>query len=596
MAREYRKRKMVRWYDPVHMAQAAVEIVISSALGTRSDVRWMEAAAEKQRIFSYDPDTPQTEEAKEAFSYERGSADHQEKQEFWFDYMADTGDGWRPTLAMAKLVSQERLVLPRLQEPLERGRVLLMGGDEVYPAASRQEYQDRLEGPFAEACEPYRESLKEAPHLYAIPGNHDWYDGLVSFSRLFHQERNMAMWKTRQKRSYFALKLPHDWWLWAVDTQLESDIDWQQVQYFKWVARFMHEYDRLIVCTAEPYWVYAMFDKKPQLENNLQFLLGKEVLGAKNIDLYLSLTGDLHHYRRYQDCEDPSRQKIIAGGGGAFLHPTHHHRVPFLNVREPRNLVPAKARRAASPLTETGAANFEQPAPCDAAAQGAFVEGVSRFKLAKLFPRVEESKPLTRRNLFLGFYNFGFGLVTAVAYFLLGITVQEQCWRELLPPPPCALQDVLILTLLLGGVGICDVSRGQLLRWTWGIAHGMLHVAAVAFMALFLNCLLGPFSVSWYHVGWRIIGLGVWGYVAGPVIVGFYLFVSLNIFKIHQNEAFSSIHIEGYKNFLRLCIRADGTLDIYAIGLRKVPKCGGPLKPELIEHVKICPYSRPGQD
>ena len=39
------------------------------------------------------------------------------------------------------------------------------------------------------------------------------------------------------------------------------------------------------------------------------------------------LTGDDHHYARYQS-DDGLKHKLTAGGGGAFLSATHHLRDP----------------------------------------------------------------------------------------------------------------------------------------------------------------------------------------------------------------------------------------------------------------------------
>ena len=63
------------------------------------------------------------------------------------------------------------------------------------------------------------------------------------------------------------------------------------------------------------------------------------------------------------------------------------------------------------------------------------------------------------------------------------------------------------------------------------------------------------------------------------------MLIALNVFRKHPNEAFSSLRIEGYKSFLRMHIAPDGRLDVYPIGLRRVPKDGGngPLDPHLIE-------------
>jgi len=61
--------------------------------------------------------------------------------------------------------------------------VLVFGGDQVYPSPSREEYQRRLVAPYAAAFGD--DTTSERPHVYAVPGNHDWYDGLSAFTRLF---------------------------------------------------------------------------------------------------------------------------------------------------------------------------------------------------------------------------------------------------------------------------------------------------------------------------------------------------------------------------------------------------------------------------
>jgi len=62
------------------------------------------------------------------------------------------------------------------------------------------------------------------------------------------------------------------------------------------------------------------------------------------------------------------------------------------------------------------------------------------------------------------------------------------------------------------------------------------------------------------------------GYVLGPLLMGFYLFISLRFFRRHSNEAFSALHIPDYKNFVRMHIDHTGRLTIYPIGLRKIPR------------------------
>ena len=69
--------------------------------------------------------------------------------------------------------------------------------------------------------------------MLALPGNHDWYDGLTAFLRLFTQDRMIGGWRTEQKRSYFTVQLPHRWWLVGLDSQLDSYFDDPQLKYFE---------------------------------------------------------------------------------------------------------------------------------------------------------------------------------------------------------------------------------------------------------------------------------------------------------------------------------------------------------------------------
>ena len=93
------------------------------------------------------------------------------------------------------------------------------------------------------------------PHLFAIPGNHDWYDGLTSFTRLFTQRSWIGAWRTRQRRSYFALRLSDRWWLWATDIQFDTYIDGPQLEYFRKASADLKDGHRVILATAKPSWV-----------------------------------------------------------------------------------------------------------------------------------------------------------------------------------------------------------------------------------------------------------------------------------------------------------------------------------------------------
>ena len=76
-------------------------------------------------------------------------SDLMRKQEAWIDFIADTGDGFAATYTVAYAASQPRL--RTVSDSTERGTVLVLGGDLVYPTPTRDEYKHRLIAPLAAA-------------------------------------------------------------------------------------------------------------------------------------------------------------------------------------------------------------------------------------------------------------------------------------------------------------------------------------------------------------------------------------------------------------------------------------------------------------
>ena len=124
------KPKMTGWYDPVQLTQ------------DRNPRRNLDCLRPVRRqAGSFRRDQSDAEKPFDAsFVYSRESED----AAFWFDFIADTGDGWDSTYAMASLLAEPELRPAGTAEPLARGRLLVMGGDQVYPTASVQGYADRL--------------------------------------------------------------------------------------------------------------------------------------------------------------------------------------------------------------------------------------------------------------------------------------------------------------------------------------------------------------------------------------------------------------------------------------------------------------------
>jgi hypothetical protein len=369
----------------------------------------------------------------------------------------------------------------------------------------------------------------------------------VAFTRLYCSGRWFGGWKTQQPRSYFALKLPHDWWLLGTDVQLGSDIDRPQVEYFCEIASRMSKESRIILCNAEPEWIY-------------QAVYGRDVIGAgSNLSFLEShvlkrhvavfLAGDLHHYRRHEAPD--GTQKISAGGGGAFLHPTHG-----LDV---------------SILPETVASGIMTPA----------------FALKASFPDQKTSRRLAWRNLAFPFLNPWFGIVPATLYLLTAWSAKANvgslglsAWGQALETTfgaivngPFAVFWVLVIFL---GFFLFTDTRSKRYRVIAGPIHALAHLSAVfliAWAATYLGvsvCGLEFGSIRQLLLAGTVVALG--GYFAGSWILGLYLLISLNGFRRHSNEAFSSLRIRDWKCFLRLRIDAQGELTLFPIGIRRVPR------------------------
>ncbi len=572
---------MVGWYAPAQLAKTGVEVAVSTIFGRHSDHRLVEAMASggtHQKFYDYT--CHYLDDGKELCEPDQTNP----RNAIWVDYVGDVGDGWNSTYAIAHYLAEpggrnfkytDRDTGKKYEAETKRGEILIFGGDEVYPTASRDVYKDRLIGPYETAL---RNSPEACPHVFALPGNHDWYDSLVAFTRLFTARPWFAGWRTRQTRSYFALRLPHNWWLLGTDLQLDSDIDKPQMEYFESLTAEMDKNEkepaRIILCHAEPHWIRAAQyggEDPNYSESNLKLLekrLGKTVA--------VFIAGDLHHYRRHE-ADDKSTQKITAGGGGAFLHPTHYGRLG-------KNL---------DELVEKGLNENEE----------------RTFKLRGCFPSTKDSQRLCWRNLMFPFFRFtgneswSFGLVVAALYCLLTMGVVARVNDPVLPQMKYQIGDisytiirsildspltmVLALVTIIGFVFFTD-THFLLYRTLMGGLHGLGHVLAAFTIALVCVSLIAAntdpaswiFTIPWagyeFHPDLRLllatamILLG--GFVFGSLIMGGYLLLSLNVFGRHGNEAFSSLGIQDFKNFVRLHINENGDLTIYPIGIRRVPR------------------------
>lgn len=143
---------------------------------------------------------------------------------------------------------------------------------------------------FCDLCRNCETDFGPAPQCFAIPGNHDWFDGLNQFMRNIVFRDWLGGWILPQDKSYFALKLPHGWWFFGLDIALAQDIDVHQLRYFAELAHIMEPNDRVILASHAPDWIANYVETEDAATNiyHLQNLLGGRVGEEKNQRLFPS--------------------------------------------------------------------------------------------------------------------------------------------------------------------------------------------------------------------------------------------------------------------------------------------------------------------
>ena len=550
-----KRRKMVHWYDPLLLILTGIRSLLAISVGQITDNRELQAAAKR---------------------HPAQISDYREGDELWLDYVSDIGDGFESTNAIAQCLASPALKVSAENatqtQALERGRLLVCGGDLVYPDPSIATYLEATFEPYREACRTADPTPGFKADFFALPGNHDWYDGLQAFEDLIcHDDPDtpywpFGHWRKPQTHSYFSLALPHNWWLLGIDFQLDGRINPSQRLYFESMIAQLSDADRVILCVASPFWTTQSAAAEAASVDWLSRLCAK-----KGAQVRLVLAGDMHHYSRYTTQPDSTDAEaltsptlITAGGGGAFLHPTH-------------GLPETTSVSLAQPTNEPNAADI--PA-----------------QLTTRFPSQQTSRRLLWHNLKFPALNWELSLVAGFVYTLLAWTLETRfitgsstladrfqmvlnshtgVWSELqrlfaaIPQSPeFALIVLLALAALVCFNGECTTRQ----RWGLGIAHTLFHLLglcityclAIEITVWFERHLLDlAFAFLWLLITMLVIGGGV-----GGVVFGVFLIVSSRLFNANVTNAFSSIRLPTYKNFLRLHIDKTGRINLYCLGMQ----------------------------
>ncbi|WP_223936391.1 hypothetical protein [Arthrobacter sp. StoSoilB5] len=648
----------VRWLSPMSLARTALKVMAATVFADFGDKRELEGSfpadplrLDKLPVPGQPAQPPVTSRGlpspgELAASRPTSAGGPPGPTELWLDFTADLGDGFDATYSVALLLAQDKLTVDGHELP--RGRVLVLGGDEVYPVASPAAYQNRMAGPYRMAL-PTKHN--PTPVMLALPGNHDWYDGLTSFIRMFTRQRSIGGWRTIQTRSYFAVRLTGQsptevsgerqdgtpgWWILGLDSQLGQYIDEPQLDYFyRNVTLQLQPGDAIILCVAAPFWVDAdqpgpnefrqvNFFEQDYLRRRFNPETGLFEATGANVRLWL--TGDLHHYSRYEERSfpdgknadkqgtqnlppDPARtQMITCGLGGAYLSDAH-----WL----PEHLIlpgHANAQGLSSSITEPENSHRGQDqAP----------PTTRHFtRMPTLYPDQADSHLLGPRlanpfsQYWLPIRNPGFGLSLGIVHVVAAVTLWTvfsafrgesfvDSLRSLTRGNTLLLVVVLILVvpIVLAVVSLLarllGLSKAGIVVFTRGTLYQLSALAVSSAVVILL-----PWPNGWPDVVILLLALAL-VYLGGWALgsEAFALFILATPSGEVSTWKMSGQSIEDHKGFLRLHLADDGNLTVYPLvvdtvcrdwqlaqnddGARLVPESGLPTVRLLEEPITI---------
>lgn len=555
---------MVRWFNPSLLLDTARQAVASALFGQYADRRLIQAALDTAG------DNRCAARADISQRIQKG-----EDGTVWVDFVADLGDGFDSTYAIAYLLSRPELHIKDVGT-LPRGQVLIMGGDQVYPTATREEYDRRMKAPYAAAFPDSKKPDARHPLLFLIPGNHDWYDGLVLFLAKFCRGRDtpLGSWRATQHRSYFAVQLPDNWWVWGIDTQLTEDIDQPQASYFVAVAKAMPKNAKIILICGVPSWLKAeesaeSDEGKKEFYRSLDYIASIAKDEGDSATICAVLSGDTHHYSRYS-AQPAGTQFITAGGGGAFLHPTH----------QLKDTIKASWMRASQLLSlKTEPGHDRKPT-----------------EKAACYPTREESRALLKGNRLFVLKNPEFCLALGAIYWAAYLLLDAGGSDIVMPATAlsakagfgdilrCMVQiawntvaaPIFMIVLLALGTSLYRYADGTTTKKKLLLAlpHAVVHLALIVLLTGLVPSLnmfafgLSPESTpAFWLTAIEIIGIGG---LSGGLIWGAYLSIACGKDGQHYNDAFSAMRLDSYRHFLRMSIGGD-KLTIYPIGIDHSP-------------------------
>jgi hypothetical protein len=477
----------------------------------------------------------------------------------WIDFVADTGDDHDLSLAVGRMLFAEYALEGEAPRTLPRGDLLIFGGDTAYPAATAGELERRLLEPWnsvlSATADPPRPRV-----MLAIPGNHDWYDGLDGFGRLFRRSAldDIPLPATRGSA------LPaEDTLLERVEGALQRHLHLDEIgESFRLAGEAFESLAALVLRTEvqrasrlvlsgytavqeASYWALPLapgFDlwgvdrqlRSADFRQRLYFaqrragiqprkiLLvaadpaiafgepnqpGAEVLEACRLSLDANrifyLTGDVHHYERQRVGDS---LHVIAGGGGAFLHGSR--------------IAP-----------DSGSLPPE---------------------------RVYPDKPTSRRLAFGMPLRLAAGTAGFLPHLVFGLLAALEVAAVNRAPFSGAI--VVALGTLFTTFALTTAVRARLERpaatWAVCIPFGLILGLAPFALRVALSGVLPQLGILPAVVAHAFLG---------SLVLGFFLLV-LALTGLEHQQGFAALGHPGFRHFVRLCVHPSGKVEGFVIG------------------------------
>jgi hypothetical protein len=251
---------------------------------------------------------------------------------FSFIVIGDTGEG-----DASQHVLRDQLLSVASRDEV---KFVVVSSDVVYPTGAMRDYENKFWLPFKGVTKP----------VFAIPGNHDWYDALEGFNATFltpeaaatamsarvdadlnvsttTSERIEQLIATAarlrseygvptgfQRAPFFDIQTG-DFALIAVDTGIVKRVDPEQQRWLE--AALARARGKLILTVLGHPFFAGGYDQRPGFDD-FAWLYGL----LKDSGVAVAMAGDTHDLEHYTEPPDDSGhalQHVVNGGGGAYL-------------------------------------------------------------------------------------------------------------------------------------------------------------------------------------------------------------------------------------------------------------------------------------